>query len=194
MSELPTLLVTDLKQWGYCPRIVYYRCLFGQPGHPTFKMEEGKLAQETLERLELRRSLKRYGFETAKRWFGVWLHDAELGLAGRLDMVLEAPKCAAVVDFKLTGGPPRDNHLLQLGGYALLAERRLGLPVRAGFIYRIPDGAVFAIELDDALRERVCRAMAAIRETVQRQWCPEATSVRQRCVDCEYANYCGDVW
>jgi CRISPR-associated exonuclease Cas4 len=191
---MEAVLVTDLKQWAYCPRIVYYRRTLGGPGRPTYKMEEGKVAQEVFEALELRRVLKPYGFDGARRRLGVWLRDDELGLAGRIDMLVEGECAAAVVDFKLTSGEPQDNHRLQLTGYALLAERALGLPVEKGFFYRIPDSRLFAVPLDAELRDRVIRALEQIRQTSLTQWCPEPTPVRQRCAECEYANFCGDIW
>lgn len=193
-TETEPVLVTDLKQWWYCPRIVYYRRTMGSPARPTYKMEEGKAAQEMIESLELRRSLKPYGLDKATRRLGVWLQDDELGLAGKVDMVVEGEEAATVVDFKLSSDEPRENHNLQLGGYALLVERALRLPVKVGFLYRIPDNRLFAVPVDEALRERVLRALGAIRDLSRTQWCPKPTPYRQRCAECEYANFCGDVW
>jgi CRISPR-associated exonuclease Cas4 len=188
------VIVTDLKQWGYCARIVYYRRVMPGVGKPTFKMEEARHAQEMMERLELRRGLGEYGLESARRHFGVWLSDDELGLAGKVDLVLEAEHSAAVVDFKLTSGEPGENHRLQLGGYAMLVEAAFSRPVEVGFVFRIPDNRLFAIPVDDALRGRVLAALRGIREMGDRQLFPAATTVRGRCVECEYANYCSDIW
>ena len=38
--------VTDLKQWAYCPRVVYYHRVMPALAHPTYKMKEG-LAYKT---------------------------------------------------------------------------------------------------------------------------------------------------
>lgn len=190
---METVLVTDLKQWAYCPRIVYYRRTMSGAGRPTYKMDEGKAAQEMFEPLELRRVLKPYGLQGGRRRLGLWLHDDELGLAGRVDMVVQGER-AAVVDFKLTSGEPQDNHRVQLAGYALLVERVLGLSVDTAFFYRIPDSRLFAVPVDAQLRERVRRGLETIREISRTQWCPDPTPFRQRCVECEYANFCGDIW
>jgi CRISPR-associated exonuclease Cas4 len=187
-------LATDLKQWAYCPRIVYYRALMPGAGKQTFKMEEGKRAQELIEGLEVRRRLSRYGFEEAQRRFGVWLEDEELGLAGKIDLLLEAGDEGAVVDFKLTSGDPGANHRAQLAGYAVLAERVLGLRVRRCLLVRIPDSRVFEFEVSEADREGVVRAITGMREMVSREELPEPTKVRGRCAECEYQNFCGDVW
>jgi len=116
--------VTDLKQWGYCGRIVYYQWVMPGAGKPTFKMEEGRRAQEVLEKLETRRTLGRYGLEGARREFGVWLSDEELGLTGKVDLLLVGEGVGSVLEFKLTSGEPGENHRLQLGGMRCWPRRR----------------------------------------------------------------------
>jgi len=194
-TDEPELVqVTDLKQWAYCPRIVYYRRTLGLIGHPTYKMQEGKLAQAMVEGLELRRGLKRYGLEGARRRFGLWLSDSVLGLAGRIDMLVTDERTGVVVDFKLTAGEPHENHLLQLVGYAVLVESVLKLVVPVCFFYRIPDARLFEVPVTAELRRKVEACVGEIRDLAARQWCPEPTPVRSRCGECEYVNLCGDVW
>lgn len=188
------LRVTDLKQWAYCPRIVYYQHRMPGIGKQTYKMGEGKAAQDIIEQLEMRRTLKEYGLEGAVRRFGVWLENQDLGLAGKLDLLLEMAAEAAIVEFKLTSGEVGRNHRLQIGGYGLLVEAEMAKTVKCGFVYRIPDGRVFPVPLDESLRREVRQAMDDIREVVSVGCLPEPTEVRKRCEECEYANYCGDVW
>ena len=191
---MSTVIVTDLKQWAYCPRIVYYRHVMPGVGKATFKMEEAKSAQELIERLELRRGLREYGMESARRRFNAWLTDEMLGLAGKIDLVLETNEAAAVVDFKLTSGEPGENHRLQLGGYALLVEATLHRPVAVGFMYRIPDNRVYTIPITQELRQRVRAAISGIRRIASQQIFPDRTPIRGRCSECEYGNYCSDIW
>ena len=188
------VLVTDLKQWAYCPRVVFYRRIMPGVGKPTFKMEEGKAAQELLESLELRRSLHEYGFDAARRRFAVWLENRDLGLSGKLDLLLEGDGEAAVVDFKLSSGDIAENHRLQLAGYAMLAETELHAEIPCGFLYRIPDNRIFRVEITPELRDRVHQAIRAIQNMTAAEVCPDPTPVRRRCDECEYANYCADVW
>jgi CRISPR-associated exonuclease Cas4 len=186
--------MTDLKQWAYCPRIVYYHRIMGAGGRPTYKMKEALRAQELIESLEMRRSLREYGYETARRQFGLWLEDETLGLSGKLDLLLETENEIAVVDFKLTSGEPGENHRMQLAGYSLLAEKAFGVPARRAFLYRIPDWRVFAIAITEGMKTEVTRAVEGVRNIEEEQQFPAATEVRGRCVECEYANFCGDVW
>jgi CRISPR-associated exonuclease Cas4 len=186
--------VTDLKQWAYCPRVVYYHRVMPAPPRPTYKMREGQAAQDLIENLETRRTLREYDLDDARRRFGLWLDNKDLGLAGKIDLLLEAKDEIAVVDFKLTSGEPGQNHRLQLAGYSLLAEAALGMTARRAFLYRIPDNRIFPEPVTEQLRKAVKTAVADIRRTGDTQFCPEPTEVRGRCVECEFANYCADVW
>ena len=192
----PMLRLTDLKNWAYCRRVVFYHRVMPEAAPMTGKMRSGLKAQDMVEKLELRRTLERYGFEGARKVFGSWLTNEELGLSGRVDLALirEETGEAAVVDYKLTSGEPGDNHRMQLHGYAMLVEAEHGVTVSRAFLYRIPDERVFVIPIEDAWRARVREAVMGIREMVREQVLPEATAVRGRCEDCEFANYCGDVW
>lgn len=191
MNLLP---VTELKQWVYCPRIVYYHQVMPGIGQATFKMKEAVRAQEMIENLEMRRTLREYGLENAERQFGVWLVDQGIGLSGKLDLLLKGRDESAVVDFKLTSGEVGENHRMQLAGYAVLVEAALGLPVHKTFLFRIPDNRVCLVPITQALKDRVMASLLGIRGVQETQEIPEPTPVRGRCMECEYANYCADVW
>lgn len=193
-SRLLPLRVNDLKQWGYCPRIVFYQYAMPVSSRPTFKMEAGQAAQECLERLEKRRGFRRYGLEQAQRHFDLWLVSESLGLSGKLDLLLEAPLGLFPVDFKLSTQQPHHNHLLQLAGYALLVGERWGRPVETGFIYLVPRQEVVELELGAGAKQEARDRLAEIRVMIARQRIPPPTSVRRRCDDCEFRNYCADVF
>jgi CRISPR-associated exonuclease Cas4 len=188
------LAVTELRQWEYCRRVVYYHQLMPGSGQSTYKMREGERAQEMIESLEMRRTLKEYGLENSERQFGVWLRDDRIGLSGKIDLLLKGERSAAVVDFKLTSGEVGENHRMQLAGYAVLVESVLGLAVDQTFLFRIPDNRVSAVPVGRELKERVVEAVRGIQRLRETEELPEATDVRSRCAECEYANYCADVW
>lgn len=186
--------VTELRQWAYCPRVVYYHLTMPGAGKSTYKMDEGLRAQELIESLEMRRTLREYGLADAQRQFGVWLADPATGLSGKIDLLLRSETTAAVVEFKLTSGEVAENHRMQLGGYAVLVEKTLGLPVATTFLFRIPDNRIFAVPVTPELRKGVLTALAAITNMRDKQELPPPTPVRARCEECEYANYCADIW
>ena len=193
IEELP-IATTELKQWLYCQRIVYYHRVSGLYPPMTRKMQEALKAQDQFEKLEVRRRLEKYGLANAQREFSVSLSCPRIGLSGRLDLLISSPTAASVVDFKLTASDPAPNLHLQLAAYGLMVEEVRAVPVNTVFIYRIPDDRLFPIDLTPELRASVASAVAAIRELDASLVFPDPTPVRARCEECEFANFCADVW
>ncbi|MFN8627990.1 MAG: CRISPR-associated protein Cas4 [Candidatus Binatia bacterium] len=189
-----SLRANDLKQYAYCPRIVFYQYTMPVQRKPTFKMEHGKIAEARIQRLETRRKLRAYGLADGTRQFQVWLTSPRLGLSGRLDLLITTARGAFPVDFKDTREPVYRNHRVQLCAYALLVEDVLHQPVPAAFIYRVPRDDVAIVAMTAALRAETRQCIAEIHELIAAERMPAATQQRGRCADCEYRNYCGDIF
>jgi CRISPR-associated exonuclease Cas4 len=192
--SLIPLRVNDLKQFEYCPRIVFYNTVMPVERKATIKMARGKEAEFRLDALETRRTLKRYELGSGERRFHVWLDSARLGLSGKLDLLLVSPKGYFPVDFKYTRGRPHRNHLFQLAGYALLVEEKFGTRVDTGFIYLAPVQQVVSVPLTLQLKEEAINGLAQMRAIIQEGILPAPTPVRSRCEECEFRNYCGDIF
>src|SRR5881397_2176943 len=183
--------VTDLKQFAYCPRIPFYQHVMGFHGKQTYKMEQGKAAQNAIESLEKRRRFREYGLSGGTRHFGISLYSRQLGISGKLDLLIETVDACYPVDFKYTTGRPHHNHLLQLAGYSLLITEHFSKPVPAGFIFIITDDITFRFPITDALLSEVRVSLSTMHDSIEREIFPEPTAVRARCTDCEYRNFCG---
>lgn len=109
--------VNDIKQYSYCPRIVFYQYSMPVEKKATWKMERGKIEEDEIDRLEKRRKLSGYKLAEGKRQFHVWLSSERLGLTGKLDLLIDSPEGLFPVDFKLTTGGPHRNHVFQLCAY-----------------------------------------------------------------------------
>lgn len=189
------LTVTDLKQYCYCPRILFYmRCLPGVRPLTT-KMEEGKQAHEEEEEREERRQLRVYGFSRGERHFGVSLFSATLGMTALVDLVILRPdgKAQAVpVDYKLSRmvGP----HVrMQLASYGLMLEEETGLPVPYGFVYLIQERRAEKVPLTPSLRIQTCTTLTAMRTLIESETMPPPTPRVAYCVNCEFRRFCNDV-
>ena len=194
MEQLIPLRVNDLKQYEYCPRVVFYNTVMPVERKTTVKMDRGKDEEFRLDALEKRRTLKRYELASGERSFHVWLESKRLGLSGKLDLLIASPKGYFPVDFKYSKSRPHRNHAFQLAGYALLVEKAFETTVDTGFIYLLPIQEVVAIELTARLKEEALERLTAMREMIKEGILPPPTSVRGRCEDCEFRNYCGDVF
>lgn len=190
------LRVTDIRQFVYCPRIVYYTVGLDLPHPITAKMEAGTAQHIREGDLERRRSFKPYGVEGvgARREFDVPLFSERLGLSGRMDMMLVLPNEVCPVEYKDSQGPVGLHHKYQLAAYALLAEERWGKPVRRVFVYWIPLRRASEVVITGAMRRYATRLLNAMRRMLEDDLRPLPTARRARCVDCEFRRYCPDVW
>lgn len=191
---LVALRVNDLKQYEYCPRIVFYNTVMPVERKTTVKMERGKEEEFRLDALEKRRSLRRYQLLSGERRFHVWLESPKLGLSGRLDLLIISSKGFFPVDFKYTRGRPHRNHLIQLAGYALLVEENFQTQVETGFIYLTPIQEIVAVSLSSQLKDQAISYLRQIRDMIREGILPAPTPVRSRCEECEFRNYCGDIF
>ena len=192
--SLVPLRVNDLKQFEYCPRVVFYNTVMPVDRKTSIKMGRGKEEEVRLDALETRRTLKRYELGSGERHFHVWLESARLGLSGKLDLLIILPKGYFPVDFKYSRGRPHRNHLFQLAGYALLVEEKFRTRVDTGFIYLAPIQQVISVPLTMQLKEEALDRLGQIRGIIQEGILPPPTPVRSRCEGCEFRNYCGDIF
>ncbi len=187
------LTVSDIKQVLYCPRIIHYRYVRPVDRHVTFKMEEGKSEHVRVERLERRRTLRRYRLDEGERLFNVALSSRRLGISGVLDMLVVSPAGRFPVEVKVTTRGPSIGHRYQLVAYAMLVEEAFCCSVRAGFLYLVPTEQVIEVPITDVERRFVRQLLTSIRRLISAGRLPEVRHRSERCRECEYLRYCGDV-
>jgi CRISPR-associated exonuclease Cas4 len=191
------LRVIDLKQYEYCPRVVYYDYCLGGLRPTTYKMAAGIAAQERVNELEERRSLRAYGVKEGERHYHVPVLSEKLGCSGQIDLVIEShddkrPRLLPV-DFKLSRREPGRHFKLQLACYAMMLEDDWGQAVAEGAIYLIPTKQVVKVPITARLRQETIHQLLAIRHMVTAQRVPPPTAQRSRCVNCEFRRFCNDV-
>ena len=186
--------VNDIKQYAYCPRIVFYQYCMPVEKKATWKMAQGKVAEAEIDKLEKRRKLREYRLADGERRFHVWLSSKRIGLSGKIDLLIDSPEGLFPVDFKLTTGRPHKNHVAQLCGYALLLEDCFGREVTKGFVYLIPANDAVVFDLTAERKKETADMICEIRRMIEEEQTPVPTPVRNRCADCEYRNYCGDIF
>ena len=98
------------------------------------------------------------------------------------------------MDLKRSEQHVHDNHITQLCGYALLVEEKFQRSVECGFIFLVPREEIVRIDLTAERKMATRDALAQMRRSVQSQAIPNPTDVRARCDECEYRNYCSDIF
>ncbi|MDI6716033.1 MAG: CRISPR-associated protein Cas4 [Actinomycetota bacterium] len=203
------LTVNDIKQYIYCPRVVYFTYCMALVRPTTTKMQFGKQSHKREESLQKRRTLVKYQLIHGERRFNLRLKSERLGLSGMLDMAIFTRREAIPVEFKMSTKGLSLNHKYQLTAYAMLLEDELfarGKPrvickgplkprryVRRGFVHFIPTRRVYEVEITPNMREYVKRILTDIREMVASETMPEVARQKNRCQDCEFARFCSDI-
>jgi len=196
-GERTVFVVTDLKQYTYCPRVVFYTYCLPLLRPTTYKMESGVAAHEEAGKREQRRTLAAYGLEEGQRYFDVWVESPILGLRGRVDLVIEVGEGETreliPVDYKQTMRRAGQHFRRQLAAYGMMLEETWGGMVRRGFVYSLVTRKVEEIALTERLRGEVREVVTAMREMVEREVMPDPPRSCQPCVNCEFRRFCNDV-
>ncbi|HEU5376805.1 MAG TPA: CRISPR-associated protein Cas4 [Ktedonobacteraceae bacterium] len=193
------LEVTDLKQYLYCPRIVFYRYCFPQIRPTTFLMEEGTRQHQDEDAREERRSLRNYGLVQGERVAHLVLRSPSYDLSGRLDLAIATPARSApdargiVIEYKYSEQKAGAHFKLQLAAYALLLEEAWNIPVPYGYLYSIPLKKAEAIPITAHLRRKVVQSVQQIKQFVSQETMPPPPSSPYRCVTCEFRRFCNDI-
>lgn len=185
--------VTDLKQFTYCPRVVFYSYCLPLLRPETYKMRASHAAHDDEQEREVRRSLRRYGLDEGQREFDVPLYSATLGLRGRVDLVVTLGDEAVPVDYKLSRREPGSHFRLQVAAYGLMLGETRGLTVRRGFLYSLLTRQAEEVRLNGAMFARVRRAVEDVRQMVEAERMPDPPKGRGRCVSCEFRRFCNDL-
>lgn len=187
--------VIDLKQYAYCPRILYYHTVLPAVRPLTYKMEDGILSHTEAVGREKRRQLRTYGLDHGRRSFNVPLIAVELGLSGEVDMVIETEDERIPVDYKASKriGSHYKLQLMAYGRLLELVDERSDKPVKRGFLYLLPMRKAVEVRFTPALRRQLTTAVAALQHIAVSQFVPPPAKQRARCVDCEFRRFCNDV-
>lgn len=193
LDDQYSLTVTDLKQYAYCPRVVFYEHCLPHVRPRTYKMDAGKARHEDEAERAERRVITRYDVVEGERQFNVRLFSDRLSLWGLLDeIVLTSNGVAIPVDYKLatTVSP---NHRIQLTAYALLLEDCEKHKVEQGFIYLIPTRKLVKVPITSKLRETTLSILHDIQRVIGTETMPPPVTRKGQCASCEFRRFCNDV-
>ena len=188
LSSIPVHLI---RQWCYCPRVVYYLELTDfSVLRPTW-VKQGEKFHLLEKNLWQRRNLSRFKISAGSVQHNLKLQDKSLGLHGVVDMAIETDELVYAVEFKLSANNKKRGDILQLVAYAMLLESHFGKPCSLSFL--VGKGKVLHIvEVDSLKRQAVQNITNEIRQMLQHGMKPDSSASINQCCTCEYINFCND--
>ena len=188
LSSVPVNLI---RQWCYCPRVVYYMELMDIPVHRPAWVKQGEDFHRLEEKLWQRRNLSRFRLTSGKIHHNLAMRSEKLGLHGIVDMAVETDEAVYPVEFKLSPSNKKRGDILQLTAYAMLLEKHFGKSSLVGFL--AGKGKILhTIDVDRARQQDVMAVVDAIIGMLQRGLKPESSATVVQCCACEYVNFCND--
>lgn len=185
--------VTDVKQFVYCGRVIYYERCLPHVRPRTYKMDAGRDEHTDEQKRAARRNFSKHAIGAAERRFDVAVTNEALKLTGLIDEVVYTPDGEIFpVDYKLAK-KVSPNHKLQLAAYAMLLDAGAARLVTRSFLYLIPLRQMVEIPITAAMRQQVYMLLQQLQETVLQERMPARAPNPNNCIGCEFRRFCNDV-
>lgn len=181
------LSVLDVKDYVYCPRVVYFRRVLHAKEEMGSQQAEARESHGKLDEKEARRKSVvpyRKDLEGGEKSFSVPLVSRRLELQGILDCLVKLAGDLIPIDYKFTKSNRKQawaHHKYQLVAYAMLVEDNFGGVVKKGFIYYVPEELLVEIPVTQGTREFVKKVLTRIRRIMQSEEPPLVRVNPKRC-------------
>lgn len=180
-----------IRQWLYCPRIVYYMELtFFKPQYPAWVGQGDAFHHSETQRWQ-RRNLSRFGLDKGKLHFNFTLKDDTLPFHGIADMIVESEKEVIPIEFKMGSPYQKKGGILQLAAYGALCEKVFSKPCPYGFL---TEGLnkLHKVNFPSELLNNLFDCVDQIQRMIMKGIKPDSAASPNQCTNCEYLNQCND--
>lgn len=191
--------ISLLRQYAFCPRIIYFSLLRGiDPASPLW-VRQGVDEHDRQAQLNKRRSFARYlsllQNETEYRVLtNVHVRSERLGIHGICDAVIVFDDGSRyVVEFKKKL-PNKGNigALLQLTAYCMALEDEKNCLQKYAFIMYGERGKLHRHEITLEWRQKVENVKRSVDLILEEGLMPDSSATEIQCCQCEYLNFCAD--
>ncbi|RLF09484.1 MAG: CRISPR-associated protein Cas4 [Thermoprotei archaeon] len=189
MEDAPYITVVDVRDYAYCPRVVYFTHVLHLKERITEAMQYGKEHHEDPPLAPLMPKLKpKHVIKNVE------LTSSKLKLMGKVDTIVVTKHGEYIpVEVKWSEprqGKPRRQHKAQLIAYALLIEENYSTTVKRAVIYYSRAGRLIEMPITSQDKRQVKRMIKQIYQVIRSEEMPEVKFKPKQCVDCGYKCYC----
>lgn len=188
--ESYSLPVNLIRQWCFCPRVVYYRELLNMVTIEPLWSIQGTNFHGREQQLFRRRNLTRFCLLEGKKRYSQNLKSSRLQLHGIADLLIETENSIHAIEFKCSR-VVKYAHRLQLCAYAMLAEENFEKPAGQAFILT-ENNRTYEVVVDSDLRSDVLKTRDEIFTMLNKGGKPSSSATVHQCTQCEYINNCND--
>ena len=193
-SSRPSITISDVIEYLYCPRFTYYmHCLaIPQREERLYKVRKGRELHKVKEKINIGYLRKRYG--VVEKQVEVYLSSSRLGVRGIVDEVLFLNDgSAAPLDYKFAEYSERlfRTHRYQSALYGMMIEEVYGKPVDKGYIvYTRSKDKIVEVPVTEKTRANAKEILENIFQIIREEIYPDARTNKRKCIDCTYRRIC----
>lgn len=187
-----TLTPSHIIEYLFCSRFTYFEYVLAIPQFEDrkYKVQRGRELHD--EKLESNKEYLRKRVGAIERYNDQYLTNSML--RGRIDEVLLLQDGSmAPLDYKFAiyDDQVYETYKTQLFCYAWLIEENYVRKVNKGFIvYTRSNNKVVEVPIEESDKQLVRECVRGIEYIIDRNFFPDATKYKKRCVDCTYRNIC----
>lgn len=185
------LRINEIKNYHYCPRTSYYLLCLMLDRETDLSKGGIREEKETKKQMK-RRKHALHAVHDGTRHFDVDVVHHEMRYVGKVDEMVMTSEGVYLIDYKDT-----DRNYgyweVQMMGYQLAAQT-MGYHVLGCYMYIIPKKTYQPIDLKPKHLRQLTTILTALQEMVITERMPEATSHTGKCLSCQYARFCNDVF
>lgn len=187
--KLPIHLI---RQYLFCPRVVYFLEVLNIPKVSPIWVKEGGAHHKKQAELFKRRTLSRFGLENAEFKSNVTLSRDDLNFYGICDGLIVSQTHIYPVEIKLHGDKPTKAQRMQLIAYGILAEKKFAKAFDLAFVLYEKNGKTVPVKVSENDKQEVITKVNEIIKMILVGKLPYSSADDEKCTQCEFENYCND--
>lgn len=181
-----------IRQYIFCPRVVYFLEVLNIPKVSPVWVKEGENHHKKQAELFKRRTLSRFNLEDALFKSNINLSHEDFNFYGICDGLIISDKKIYPVEIKLHGTKPTKAQKMQLIAYGILAEKIYEKDFNLGFILFEKNAKTIPITVDEKQKKELKSFVEKIIEMIKKEKLPYSDATEEKCTQCEFENYCND--
>lgn len=185
---------SDIKNYIYCPRIIYFKRVMCVEPILGKQQSYGKLRHIKEIFNESRRKGSYKGISSKRKLFNYRIVSDRLSASAVIDCVIENEDGSfVIIEYKNSisnNGKVYSDHKYQLTFYALLLEDVVKQTIDKGFINYLQDNKVVKVEITGSMKKYVSRLILLIKNDIEKEKLRPIQVNRKKCYGCGYMHIC----
>lgn len=181
-----------IRQYLFCPRVVYFLEVLNIPKQTPIWVSEGEEFHKSISKLLKRRTLSKFGVGGALFEENVSLAHKDYRFYGICDGLIFTDFNIIPIEMKLHGNKPTYSQKMQLVAYGMLAEKIYQKKFNIGFILYEKKSKNIPLNITEYDKKNLLKIVNEIILLIEKGLLPYSSANENKCLQCEFENYCND--